>query len=205
MMVADLSPKSSIWLERRGALLIGDREARLLEGIARAGSLKEGAKAAATLAACGLALACGHRAPPPGPQSRGTAMFGRWEYVAPPLRPPARAPTLNAGLQVTLEIDSAAGPLFYGRVARWFAGDAGVSPEVFGPVTGTVGERLVQFTIAFVRAGASPIIVGASFAGADTLRIETASRGNDPGPFAPGSGGGGMFVRTRRGRATSKP
>ncbi len=163
---------------------------------------RDGRFAPALAASCFL-LACGHRqAPPPAPQGRGVVMFGRWEYVA-PAKPPARAPTLGAGLLVALEIDSAQGPLFYGRVARWFAGDAGTPPSAFGPVTGTVSEQWVQLAISFTRTGASQITVGARLAGADTLAIETATRGNDPGPFAQGPGA--IFVRTRKGPATSKP
>lgn len=138
----------------------------------------------------------------PNPQGRGAAMLGRWEYVA-PAKSPARAPTLGAGLLVAVEIDSAQGSLFSGRVARWFSGDVGMPPSAFGPVTGTVGEQGVQFAIPVVHAGTSQIIVTGRFTGADTLTIETATRGNDPGPFAQGPGA--MFVRTRMGPATAKP
>ena len=44
-METDLVVKSTVWLERGGAYLLGEREAQLLEAVERVGSIKEAAKA----------------------------------------------------------------------------------------------------------------------------------------------------------------
>jgi len=46
-MISDLAAHSRVWLARHGGYLLGAPEARLLEAIERAGSIKEGAEAAA--------------------------------------------------------------------------------------------------------------------------------------------------------------
>lgn len=46
MMPVDVMPRASVWFERRGIHLIGDREASLLEAIERTRSIKEAAVAA---------------------------------------------------------------------------------------------------------------------------------------------------------------
>jgi molybdate transport system regulatory protein len=46
MLLADMVCRSRVWLERQGELLLGDQEARLLEAIERAGSIKLAAKEA---------------------------------------------------------------------------------------------------------------------------------------------------------------
>ena len=43
MIPEDLIPRASLRLERGGQVVLAEREARLLEGISRTGSLKEGA------------------------------------------------------------------------------------------------------------------------------------------------------------------
>jgi tungstate transport system substrate-binding protein len=135
-------------------------------------------------------------------QPSGAALLGRWEYVAPPRsRPPAR-PSLDAGLQVSLELDSAAGPTAYGRVGRWFAGDMGVRPAAFGPVTAQLGDSgRVTITIPATRPDVAAVTVLTTRRGDDTLAIMHSARGNDAGPFAEGPGA--RFVRTSS--ATVKP
>lgn len=46
-MISDLAAHTRVWLARPGGYLLGGPEARLLEAIERAGSIKEGAEAAA--------------------------------------------------------------------------------------------------------------------------------------------------------------
>lgn|SRR5574341_923678 len=46
MIPTDLIPRAHVTLERHGAPLIGDREAKLLAAVEQTGSIKEGAKAA---------------------------------------------------------------------------------------------------------------------------------------------------------------
>ena len=125
---------------------------------------------------------------------QGAALLGRWEYVA------RRPPTRGAGLLVTLELDSAAGMDFSGRVARWFAGDMGVSPAAFGPVSGRIDGATVTITIPFASAAVARVDVQARLVAADTLQIASSRRGNGPGPFAAGS----RFARTRRRAATAR-
>ncbi len=139
-----------------------------------------------------------HRAAPPAAQASGSRpaaqLLGRWAYVAPPRPIPSGRPTLNAGLQVTLELDSAAGRTAHGRVGRWFAGDMGVRPTAFGSVTAEVGDSgRVTITIPPARVAALAITVVASRRGSDTLAIIHSRRGNDAGPFAEGPGA--LFVR----------
>lgn len=128
-------------------------------------------------------------------------LLGRWEYV-----PPARVstplrPTLGTGLQVMLELDSAAGGTAYGRVGRWFSGDVGIRGSAFGPVTAELSDGgQVTITIPPARTNVAPITVVASRRGGDTLVIDRARQGNDAGPFA--AGPGVMFLRTA---ATARP
>ena len=44
-MLSNVVVKSTVWLERSGTYLVGEREARLLDAVERAGSIKEAAKA----------------------------------------------------------------------------------------------------------------------------------------------------------------
>jgi len=46
-LISDLAAHSRVWLARSGAYVLGGPEARLLEAIEHAGSIKEGAEAAA--------------------------------------------------------------------------------------------------------------------------------------------------------------
>jgi len=137
---------------------------------------------------------CRHAIQPVIPKgAAGTAMLGQWEYLAP--RRAQAGAILTAGLQVTLEIDSAEGRAFHGHVARWFAGDLGALPGTFGPVTGSVGdEGDVRVTINYANAALPPIALAGSLSG-DTLIIphpETA----DAGPFR--ALARAAFVRIRR-------
>ena len=43
-MLADVVVKSTVWLERGGTYLVGEREAQLLDAVERVGSIKEAAK-----------------------------------------------------------------------------------------------------------------------------------------------------------------
>jgi hypothetical protein len=130
----------------------------------------------------------------PAPPSAAT-LLGRWEYVAPRHAHVPTPPTLSAGLQVTLEVDSAAGRTAYGRVGRWFAGDMGLPPTAFAGITAVLDDsaRLIV-TIPAARAGVPGFTIVASQLGSDTLQIIHALRGNDAGPFAEGPGA--LFVRT---------
>ena len=123
----------------------------------------------------------------------GSAMLGQWEYLAP--RRAQAGATLTAGLQVTLEIDSAEGGAFHGHVARWFAGDLGALPETFGPVTGTVADAgAVSVTINYANAAMPPIALAGTLAG-DTLVIPHPTTA-DAGPFR--ALARAAFVRIRR-------
>lgn len=149
----------------------------------------------------GLLAAC-HAGP--APPAHGTTRFlappaavllGRWEYVPPARLAAPLPPTLGMGLQVMLELDSAAGRTAYGRVGRWFSGDVGIRGSAFGPVTAELGDGgRVTITIPPARTDVAPITVVASRRGGDTLVIEHARQGNDAGPFA--AGPGVMFLRT---------
>src|SRR5260370_2491741 len=116
-----------------------------------------------------------------------TVLLGRWEYV-PPARLAARLPpTLGMGLQVMLELDSAAGGTAYGRVGRWFSGDVGIRGSAFGPVTAELGDGgRVTITIPPARTEVAPITVVASRRGGATLVLDHARQCNDAEPFAAG-------------------
>lgn len=150
----------------------------------------------AALLAALTGAAC--RAPSPPPltpvATTGAALLGRWEYVAPPPpRPEPTQPSLNAGLRVAVEFDSAAGARFSGRVLMWFAGDMGLGPGLFGRVEGEVTPAgAASFAIPFVRTNAPPLIVSGIVRG-DTLAITSARRGVEPGPLS--TAAGAAFVR----------
>ena len=146
-----------------------------------------------------LAALAGAACRPPSPApltpaaATGAALLGRWEYVAPP---PAQ-PSLNAGLRVAVEFDSAAGARFSGRVVMWFAGDLGLAPGLFGRVQGEVSPSgSATFAIPFARAGTPPLTITGVLRG-DTLAIVTVRRGNEPGPFS--TAAGAAFVRRSAG------
>ena len=55
------------------------------------------------------------------------AMLGDWSYASAPV---ARdRPSLDAGLLVTIAVESVDAMHYRGRVTRWFAGDVGVAPD----------------------------------------------------------------------------
>lgn len=124
-----------------------------------------------------------------------SVMLGEWSYTS--VLPVPDQPSLNAGLQVTLAIDSADGMAFQGRVTRWFAGDVGISLDVFGPVTGSV-DRSGGFALVFALTPTDlqPIAVSGAL-GRDVLTISDSWEGTEPGPFPPG----GSFLRVRRANA----
>src|SRR5881296_2852332 len=96
---------------------------------------------------CALALAaCDAEAT--APSAPAAVMLGRWQYAT--LATSRERPSLNAGLQVTLAIDSVQKTDFGGHVERWFAGDVGISPDAFGPIVGKIaaGDQVV-LTIPF--------------------------------------------------------
>lgn len=80
--------------------------------------------------------ACGKEAA--GPQALAAVMIGEWRYARP--APLSEVPTLNAGLFVTIAVDSAVSSRFWGRVTSWFVGDMGLPLDRFGPVTGDVDD-----------------------------------------------------------------
>lgn len=138
--------------------------------------------------ACAFALAaCDAQAP--APSSPAAVMLGRWQYAAPPMG--GEGPSLNAGLQVTLAIDAVDNADFRGRVERWFSGDVGISPDVFGSIAGTmVTGQDVILTIPFARSGAPSLrIVGA--VANDVLTVSECWMGEELGPFRVGA----QFVR----------
>jgi hypothetical protein len=134
----------------------------------------------------------GRTATPLGPSA---SLVGLWEYIHAP-RTARTTPSLNAGLQVSLEIDSATPDHFSGSVARWFAGDVGVKPSNFGRVTGRIDGSAITLTIPFAHSNAAPIAITARRVADDTLEIVTASRTVEPGA---------RFVRTRRGSPSAPP
>ncbi len=121
------------------------------------------------------------------------ALLGRWEYVAPPATTTAAGPSLGAGFRVTLEFDSIAGPNAYGHVTQWFAGDVGLAPTLFGRVAfGITPNGAANLTIPFARSAGPAVTVEGLLRG-DTLRITTARRGDEQGPFS--TAAGAAFVR----------
>lgn len=118
------------------------------------------------------------------------AMVGEWTHTSAPRA--RESPSLNAGLTVTIVIDSADGAHFRGRVTLWFAGDVGLSPEAFGPVAGSVdGEGGVTLVIPSAASGGPPLTVLATIA-PSALTVLESRLGGEPGPFPPGA----RFERT---------
>ena len=130
--------------------------------------------------------ACGSlSAPPPA-----AVMLGTWRYDS---RLVVDRPSLNAGLHVTLAVDSVDGMHFAGRVTQWLAGDVGISPDAFAPLTGAVdGAGMVTLVIAWTTPDVSPLRISGTLAG-DALTIRECWAGTEPGPFPPGD----AFRRTR--------
>src|SRR5260370_2748457 len=139
-------------------------------------------------------LPAGHAGP--APPAHGTTRFlarpapvlvGRWQNAPPARLAAPLPPTLGMGLQVMLELDSAAGGTAYGRVGRWFSGDVGIRGSAFGPVTAELGDGgPVTITIPPARTDVAPLTVVASHPGRPTLVLDHARQGNDAGPFAAG-------------------
>ena len=141
----------------------------------------------ATWLATLLALACRN----PGEPPRAAAMLGQWTYASPAvIRTP---PALNAGLHVTLLVESASADRFSGRVLQWFAGDVGISPAAFGTVTGTVDDDGgVTLRIPRTAPGASALTT-TGILERDVLTVNESWTGTEPGPFL----AGGHFERVR--------
>jgi hypothetical protein len=121
--------------------------------------------------------------------SAAAAMLGSWQYVSP--RRPSDPPVLGVGLIVALTIDAVEDSSFRGSVDLWIAGDVGLAPDTFGPVSGTIGSRgHVTLEIPFRQDGRPPLeLVGTVVT--DTLTVEGSICGGEPGPFTSGS----KFVR----------
>jgi len=128
---------------------------------------------------------------PTAPTVPAAEMLGDWSYASVPA---ARdLPSLNGGLQVSMAIDSPDGMRFRGRVTRWFAGDVGESPAVFGPITGWVdGNGGVTVLMARATLGAPTLTIVGALAG-DVLTVRKSWLGAEPGPFL----AGGWFERIR--------
>ena len=134
-------------------------------------------------------------------------LLGRWEYATPaPARRPETVPppALATGLAVAFVIDSVAGSTFFGRMGRWFMGDVGIAPSLFGRITGRIDSASVTMTIPYTRSGLEAITVVGRLVAPDSIAIASAMRGSEPGPFA--SGRGAYLIRTARGAPlTGKP
>ena len=127
--------------------------------------------------ACGTAVT--------SPDSAAAVMLGEWSYGAPHRLD--ESPTLNAGLQVRITIDSLERMRFWGRVTVWFAGDVGIAPSAFGRVAGRLGDsNSVSLEIPRASTGGSTVMVMGELAG-DVLTIRNCYSGADPGPFAIGT------------------
>lgn len=121
--------------------------------------------------------------PPPVPPA--AVMLGEWSYSAPRRR--AEAPTLNAGLQVRIAIDSLDGMRFWGHVTLWFAGDIGIPTSAFGRVSGRLGDsNRVSLEIPRASTEGSAVMVMGELAG-DVLTIRDCHSGVEAGPFASGT------------------
>lgn len=139
-----------------------------------------------------IALACDDPAPlSPVPDDHAATMIGVWTLASQP-RPSGGEPSLNAGLRITLTIDSAEGDRFGGVVTTWFAGDVGVLPETFGRIEGRVAHERVILAIPVRSAGVTSLIVDARLTG-DSLSVVSSSQGAKPGPLATGA----VFLRMR--------
>jgi len=122
-------------------------------------------------------------APPPVPPA--AVMLGEWSYRDP--RRLEAAPTLNAGLQVRIAIDSLDGRRFWGHVTLWFAGDVGIAPNTFGRVAGRLGDsNRVSLEIPRASTEGSTVMVMGELAG-DVLTIRDCHSGAEAGPFASGT------------------
>lgn len=117
-------------------------------------------------------------------QVPASVIVGEWSYAS--AAPTPEPPSLNTGLHVTILIESSDGSQFRGRVTFWFAGDVGVAPAVFGPVTGTLDNAgTVMMRIPFAAPDAPAITMVGTVAG-DVLTVHDSVCGEGPGPFLSG-------------------
>ena len=119
------------------------------------------------------------------------AMLGAWSYSS---ASDARdKPSLGAGLLVTIAVESVDAMHFRGRITRWFAGDVGVSPDVFGPVAGSMdgNDRVTVLIPRAAPGGPTLTIIG--LLSADVLTVLESHSESAPGPFPTG----GRFQRAR--------
>jgi hypothetical protein len=124
-------------------------------------------------------------APPPA-----ATMLGAWNYNS---GLGVDRPSLNAGLHVTLTVDSVAGMACFGRVTRWLAGDVGIGPGAFGPLTGSV-DVLGAVNLRIPWAGPDlPALTVIGVLDGDLLTVSESWFGTAPGPFPAGS----LFERAR--------
>ncbi|MEX2157047.1 MAG: hypothetical protein WD773_09430 [Gemmatimonadales bacterium] len=133
--------------------------------------------------ATGLLGACS-QGPTALPRRDLGVILGEWRYASVPMV--REAPSLNTGLRVTIIIDSLDAMQVRGRVGLWFAGDVGVRPDAFGPVTGSLHEAgAVTIRIPFTAPGSSGITIVGTVNG-DVLTISESLVGAEPGPFPSG-------------------
>ena len=140
------------------------------------------------LATALVVSACAEATSPRGPSS---PILGEWTYAS--RGAVNEVPTLNTGLHVTIVIDHVDGTALRGRVAWWFAGDVGLPPAAFGPVTGTIDDAgVVSLHIPRTAVGAAPITIAGTVDG-PVLTIRESRLGEAvPGPFP----SGGCFERS---------
>ena len=119
------------------------------------------------------------------------AMLGEWSYSSAPVTRDKRS--LSAGLLVTIAVESVDAMHFRGRITRWFAGDVGISPDVFGPVTGSMDSN-DQVTVVIPRtAPGGPTLMIVALLSGDILTVLESHSDAAPGPFP----AGGRFERAR--------
>ena len=119
------------------------------------------------------------------------AMLGEWNSSSAPVA--SDRPSLNAGLLVTIAVESCDAVHFRGRITRWFAGDVGIAPDVFGPVTGSMdGNDQVTVRISRTAPGEPTLAIVGVLSG-DVLTVLESHIEAAPGPFPAGG-------RFRRGR-----
>jgi Tol biopolymer transport system component len=118
-------------------------------------------------------------------------ILGEWSYAS--VLPPPEPPSLNTGLRVTIVINHIDGTALHGRVALWFAGDVGLPPTAFGPVTGTIDDAgMVSLHIPRTAVDAAPITIAGTVNGRHLTIRESRLGEAVPGPFP----SGGCFERS---------
>jgi hypothetical protein len=119
------------------------------------------------------------------PDSPAAVMLGEWSYAAP--HTISDAPVLNAGLRVSVMVDSVKGMRFWGHVTLWFAGDVGTSLSTFGRVWGQIDDGSgVMLEIPRQSPVQVAVMVVGELAG-DVLTVHDCYSGADSGPFASGT------------------